>query len=274
MPKILTNMHINQYSLQFFEHNTIPRYVVIIKGAKLDSNVKDAILKYFQTEVKGRAHKTMILPLPTGRGEVSVEFKKLDAEDQDGWFRESYKDNSNAIRIAHGVTAAIVGQSETASLGSGKGMSQAEIYKDRVAIPSQQRWSAILKDILSRGRGLNLVCVVFAELDTRDHETKMRVLSGYFDRGIVTINQVRAAASLGSPIRGGDRAFIKVGNAIVFVDELPGMKSTLADPMEMAKINQEGKAKLQAGGDTAVNKPPKNAPVNDATTIVYRGAQV
>lgn len=272
LPKILTNMHINQYSLQFFEHNTIPRYVVIIKGAKLDTTVKDAILKYFQTEVKGRAHKTMIIPLPTGRGEVSVTFQKLDADNQDGWFRESYKDNSNSIRIAHGVTAAIVGQSETASLGSGKGMSQAEIYKDRVAIPSQQRWSGILKDVLTRGRGLNLICVVFAELDTRDHETKMRVLSGYFDRGVVTINQVRAAGGLGGPIKGGDRAFIKVGNAIVFIDEMPGMKSTLADPVALAKVSQDSKVKLQAGGDTG-NKPPMNAPVNDAIATVNRGPQ-
>lgn len=280
LPKILTNMHINQYSLQFFEHNTVPRYVVIIKGAKLDSTVKDAILKYFQTEVKGRAHKTMIIPLPTGRGEVNVEFKKLDADNQDGWFRESYKDNSNSIRIAHGVTAAIVGQSETASLGSGKGMSQAEIYKDRIVIPSQCKWAGILNDILNRGRGLTLVCVVFAEIDTRDHETKMRVMSGYFDRGIVTINQVRAASGLGAPIKGGNRAFIKVGNAILFVDEMEGMKSTLVNPMEMAKLNQENKAKnkqefgKQVGGDTSSNKPPMNAPENTAIDTVNRGPNV
>ena len=116
LPKILINMNINQYSLQFFEHNTVPRYAVIIKGAKLDETFKKTILSYFQTEVKGRAHKTMLLPLPTGKGDVSVEFKKLDADSQDGWFRESYKDNADSIRISHGVTAAVVGQSDSASL--------------------------------------------------------------------------------------------------------------------------------------------------------------
>jgi len=270
LPKILINLNINQYSLQFFEHNTIPRYVIIIKGAKLDNAVKDAILKYFQTEVKGRAHKTLILPLPTGRGNVEVVFQKLDADNQDGWFREQYKDNADSIRISHGVTAAIIGQSETASLGSGKGLSQAEIYKDRIVIPSQQRWSAILNNILSVGRGLHLICVVFEEIDTRDNETKMRVFSGYFDRGIVTINQVRAAGGLGSPIKGGDRAFIKVGNAILFVDEMDGMKSTLADPMELAKVNAE--AKQKAGGDFK-NKPPANAPENTAIQTIQRGPQ-
>ena len=270
LPKILINMNINQYSLQFFEHNTVPRYVIIIKGAKLDGPVKDAILKYFQTEVKGRAHKTLILPLPTGRGNIEVVFQKLDADNQDGWFREQYKDNGGSIRIAHGVPAAVIGESETASLGSGKGLSQAEIYKDRIVIPNQQKWSAILNSILSTGRGLHLICVVFEEIDTRDNETKMRVFSGYFDRGIVTINQVRAAGGLGSPIKGGDRAFIKVGNAILFVDEMIGMKSTLADPMELAKVNAE--AKQKAGGDFK-NKPPANAPENSATQVVQRGPQ-
>ncbi len=260
LPKILINMNINQYSLQFFEHNTVPRYAVIIKGAKLSEEVKNAILTYFQTEVKGRAHKTMILPLPTGKGEVSVEFKKLDADSQDGWFRESYKDNADSIRISHGVTAAVVGQSESASLGSGKGMSQAEIYKDRVAIPNQDRWASELVNLLRLGRGLTLVQVKFAELDTRDHETKMREFTGYLDRGVVSINQVRAACSLGGPIKGGNRPFIKVGNSLVFIDELEDMKSTLP-PVP----------KGQAGGDTRANIPPANAPENNAVTTVQRG---
>lgn len=247
LPKILTNMHINQYALQFFEHNTVPRYVVIIKGAKLDDAVKTAILKYFQSEVRGRAHKTLVMPLPTGRGNVDVIFQKLDADNQDGWFRESYKDNANSIRISHGVTAAIVGQSETASLGSGKGLSQAEIYKDRVVTPSQQKWQKVIKDILAKGRGLTLVCFEFEEIDTRDHETRMRILTGYGDRGILTINEIRAQGGIGGPIKGGDRAFIKVGNALVFVDEMPGMTSTLANPMELAKIQADTKAKQQAG---------------------------
>lgn len=273
LPKILINMNINQYALQFFEHNTVPRYVIIIKGAKLDSDVKDAILNYFQTEVKGRAHKTLILPLPTGRGNVEVTFQKLDADNQDGWFRETYKDNANSIRIAHGVTAAIIGQSETASLGSGKGLSQAEIYKDRVVVPNQQKWSSILNGILSTGRGLNLVCVVFAEIDTRDHESKMRVWTGHQDRGTVSINEVRAACGLGGPITGGDRPFIKIGNAILFVDEIVGMKSTIVNPLEMAKLQVEAKAKLQAGGDNRGNKPPEKAPENTAIQTVDRGAQ-
>lgn len=260
LPKILINMNINQYALQFFEHNTVPRYVVVIKGAKLDAQVKDTILKYFQTEVKGRAHKTLVMPLPTGRGEVSVTFQKLDADNQDGWFRESYKDNADSIRIAQGVTAAIVGQSENASLGSGKGLSQAEIYKDRVAVPNQQRWAAILKSILSVGRGLSLVCVVFDELDTRDHESKMRVYTGWFDRGIVSINQVRAACSLGAPISGGDRPFIKVGNSILFVDDLKELKS---GPVGAPS----------AGGDTRSNIPVKPGAGNTAISVVTRGAQ-
>ena len=273
LPKILINLNINQYALQFFEHNTVPRYVIIIKGAKLDSDVKDTILKYFQTEVKGRAHKTLILPLPTGRGNIEVTFQKLDADNQDGWFRETYKDNANSIRIAHGVTAAIIGQSETASLGSGKGLSQAEIYKDRVAVPNQEKWSKVLNTVLGVGRGLHLVCVVFAEIDTRDHESKMRVWTGHQDRGTVSINQVRAACGLGGPITGGDRPFVKIGNAILFIDEIPGMKSTIVNPLEMVKIQAEAKAKLQAGGDNRGNKPPQNASENTAIQTVDRGAQ-
>ena len=50
--------------LQFFEHNTVPRYAVVIEGAKLAKDVKDAIMQYFGQHVKGKAHKTLIIPVP------------------------------------------------------------------------------------------------------------------------------------------------------------------------------------------------------------------
>ena len=139
-------------------------------------------------------------------------------------------------------------------------MSQAEIYKDRVAIPNQDRWSSELENLLRLGRGITLVQVIFAELDTRDHETKMREFCGYLDRGVVSINQTRAACNLGGPIKGGNRPFIKLGNAILFIDEMEDMKSTI-------QLVPKG----QAGGDTRSNIPPANAPENNAATTVQRG---
>jgi hypothetical protein len=217
---LLANVHIRDYLLQFFEHNTVPRYAVIIEGARLSESVKKAITSYFGTHVKGKAHKTLIIPIPAMRGEVNVRFEKLDADTKEGSFQDTKKNNAQSIMTAHGVSPAIIGIAESSELGSGKGLSQAEIYKDRIVTPSQRYWARKLNKLLKIGLGVHLIALKFNPLDIRDMEAEQRVLAGYMDRGCMTINQVRKKAGLGEPIPGGDRAFIQTPAGLMFVDEM------------------------------------------------------
>lgn len=217
---LLANVHIRDYLLQFFEHNTVPRYAIIIEGARLSEPVKKAITSYFGTHVKGKAHKTLIIPIPAMRGEVRVRFERLDADAQEGSFQDTKKNNSQSIMTAHGVSPAIIGIAEAANLGSGKGLSQAEIYKDRIVTPSQRYWARKLNRLFKTGLGVQLVALKFNPLDIRDMEAEMKVLTGYMGTGNLTINQVRKKAGLGPPIPGGDRAFIILPTGIMFVDEM------------------------------------------------------
>lgn len=221
---ILANASIRKYLLQFFDHNTVPRYVVVVKGAKLNSEVKTAILNYFSTDVRGRAHKTMVLPIPSGRGNVEVTFEKLDSDPQDGWFRRTAEDNSHNIRIAHGVPTSVATFSDPSGMGSGKGLAQAEIYKDRTVTPGQHLWSEVMNKIFELGLGILTVRLAFDELDTRDKEAQMRISTQYLDRAVNTINETRAERNL-PPIKGGDRAFIKTNKGILFLDEISTLTS-------------------------------------------------
>ena len=161
---VLANVHIRDFQLQYFEHNTVPRYAVIIEGAKLAEPVKKAITEYFGSHVKGKAHKTLIIPIPAMRGEVKVRFEKLDADVKESSFLESRKTNAQAIMAAHGVSPAIIGISEHSELGSGKGLSQAEIYKDRIVTPSQRRWEKCLNRLFRLGLGVQLIALKFNPL--------------------------------------------------------------------------------------------------------------
>lgn len=217
------NLYIRDFFIQFFQHNTVPRYAVIIKGATLDSKVKAELIKYFRDNVKGKHHKTIILPLPS-IGKVEVEFKKLDADEREGSYRGTRKDNDSAIMTAHGVPAAILGISDTASLGSGKGTSQVKVYVNRVITPLQGVWQRSLNCIFQLGLGTTLAGIFFDPLDLDDYESQMRAHCGYLDRGVFDINEVRDELGYG-PIASGNRAFIK-GNQITFVDEMEKMKSS------------------------------------------------
>lgn len=218
---VLGNVYIRDYMLQFFEHNTIPQYAVIIEGAKVAEPVKKMIQEYFSQEVKGQAHKTLIIPLPATGGEVRVRFEKLAEGKQEGSFQDVRKNNQQGILTAHGVSPAIIGINETASLGSGKGLSQAEIYKDRIVTPMQAKWERLLNRMFRLGLGATRVGIMFQRLDIRDLEHEMRVLTEYYKNGILTVNEVRKKALLGDSFEGGDRAFfIASGLNLLFVDEL------------------------------------------------------
>jgi len=275
---ILANINIRNYLLQFFEHNTVPRFVVIIKGARISSEVKEAILQYFQTHVRGRAHKTLVIPIPTGRGNVEVIFEKLDSDPKDGWFRESAKDSAHSIRMAHGVPASIAGFNDSASLGSGKGLAQAETYKDRVVTPAQNKWAEVVNHLFKVGLGIKLIHLVFNQMDTRDEEAEMRVLTTLQDRGNLSINEVRARLNY-PPIPGGNRAFIKgKSGEIIFINELENAKGALKLAEEQRKREEEGQKRVEnkqgeQGGDTRENIPPVNAPENSVDAVMRRGAE-
>ena len=229
---VLANIHIRDFQLQYFEHNTVPRYAVIIEGAKLAEPVKKAITEYFGTHIKGKAHKTLIIPIPAMRGEVKVRFEKLDAEVRESSFLDTRKSNSQSIMAAHGVSPAIIGIAEHSELGSGKGLSQAEIYKDRIVTPSQRRWETFLNRLFRLGLGTQLVALKFNPLDIRDRESEMAIYTGYLEKGTISINQVRKRVGLGDPVEGGDRPFYEGGQGVVFIDELTEQGSAEKQELE------------------------------------------
>jgi capsid portal protein len=221
---IENNIRIRDYLLQFFEHNTVPQYAVIIEGAKVADSVKQLIQKYFSQEIKGAAHKTLIIPIPSTGGEVKVKFEKLGADQREGSFQETRKNNQNNIMTAHGVSPAIIGIAEHSELGSGKGLSQAEIYKDRIVTPSQWRWSRILTRMFRLGLGVTRVELVFDPLDIRDFQSEALAHEKLVASGIETRNEARESMGIGDPTEGGDRLSISSApQALTFVDEMvPG----------------------------------------------------
>lgn len=268
---VLANIHIRDFTLQFFEHNTVPRYAVIIEGAKLAKDVKDAIMHYFSQHIKGKAHKTLIIPVPAMRGEVKIRFEKLAADAQEGSFQDTRKNNSQGIMTAHGVSPAIIGIAEAASLGSGKGLSQAEIYKDRIVTPSQRVWEHHLNRLIRLGLGTNLVSIKFNPLDIRDREAEKNVFTSYLDKGVMTINQVAKRLGL-APVSGGDRNFIMTGAGPIFVDDLVAESSADKQQLEdeIAGLKQEvidASPVVDNPDDSPVDQPiatPESLPLFDS----------
>ena len=215
------NLDIRDFFFQYFQHNAVPQYAVIVKGAHLKDDVKEMIQEYFATHVKGQAHSTLVIPIPASAGgDVEVKFERLSAETKEGSFQETKKNNQKDIIVAHGMTPAIIGIVEGSSLGAGKGTAQNEVYKNRVVVPRQEKWQKIITGIFQLGLGATKTTIEFDDLDIADKREQRENIVAYVQDGIMNRNEARKQAKLGPPIKGGERFVIIRGGTPIFVDEL------------------------------------------------------
>jgi capsid portal protein len=226
---LIVNCHIKEYVSQFFENNAIPRYMVILKGGKVDPEFHKVITEYFKNGIKGNAHQTAVLSLPgNATRQVELELIPLSTEHKEADFLETERHNSKKIQVAHGTPPAILGVAEHSELGSGKGLSQAELYKDRIVTPAQYFWQEKLYQLTSKGLGITNAYIGFTPLDIRDRYMQMQVLTGYLDRGIYDVNDCLEELDK-PPVSGGNVHFIKGSDKFIKIEDLEELESTVVE---------------------------------------------
>lgn len=232
---MLANSFIDSHIIQYFEHNCVPRYAVSITGANADKKLIDRISKFLSTEVKGNQHKTLVFAPKSGLGsKVEVKFIKLDADNKEQDFINSYKANAQRIMTANGLSPALLGIAENASIGSGRGSSQAENYKNLESLPSQLYAARRVNKLFRLGLGCKYARLEYDPLNIKDSEALARIIQILLVQGVISINEARNELGKG-PIRGGDEPFVRMkGASMVKVSDMPDMQSMVADMVQNA----------------------------------------
>ena len=245
IPSILNNVHIADYLSQFFENNCVPRYIVIIKAGRVSDKFKKTITDYFKKEVKGKYGSTMVLTLSNlGGKDVDIEFKRIDAEQKEADFLETKKANNQDVMVAHGIPPALLAIHETASLGSGKGNAQSELYKDRFVVPSQRFYSQRINKLFRLGLGVTNALLEFDPMDIKDALTTAQVLNLLLIQGVLTINEARSRLGL-EPIEGGDVPVVRVREgSFVRVSDIPNIQTKLKDEEFEVETSPEGEKQV------------------------------
>jgi len=224
---ILGNIECRDYNLQFFENNGVPHYAIIIKGADLDEDLEKVISTFFSQEIRGDAHKTLIIPINSQ--EVEVTFEKLSTDIKDASFRMYKADNRDEIIRSHRVPFSRMNVAIPGKLGGGgTSREESETYKKSVIAPKQIILEHRLNEtIIKQGFGIIDWVIQFEKLDSTDVETDMRINTNYVKSGIKNINEAREDCGL-EPVEGGDRLFINSATGMVFLDEVSTMASQTA----------------------------------------------
>jgi PBSX family phage portal protein len=245
---IIGDKFAKEYNIDYFENKAIPRYAIVIKGAKLSQKSKDQLVNYFRQEVKGKHHGTLIVPLPPSMGQDSdIRFEKLEAGVQDSSFDKYRKSNRDEILVGNRVPAPKVGVYDNANLAVSRDADKT--FKTQVVGPDQKiiekRINRIVKEYT------DLVNFRFETIDLIDDDLQSRINDRYLRTEVITPNEVRE--QMGVPQRTG-------GNEI-----LPFPSNVRMRQLDMDEKEKKEEAKKPPGApdgnDNAESgSPPKAGP--------------
>lgn len=190
---IIGDKFAKEYNIDYFENKAIPRYAIILKGAKLSNRSKQELVNYFKNEVKGRNHGTLIIPIPASIGsDTDIKFEKLEAGVQDASFDKYRKSNRDEILVANRVPAPKVGVYDNANLAVSRDADKT--FKMQVIGPDQ----AVIEKKLNRiiGEFTDLLHIKLKKIDLMDEEMESRIYDRYLRTEVVSPNEVRAKVGL------------------------------------------------------------------------------
>ena len=193
----------SRFNLDYFENKAVPRYVIVIKGGRLSANSERQILEFFQTNLKGKNHRTLYVPLPADEEGKKAEFKMepVEAGTQDSSFNNYRKGNLYEILMAHRVPVGKVTQAEGSSLAASRDADKT--FKEQVCRPEQRIFERKLNKILREMT--DIFEIKLNELTLTDEDTMSKIDERYLRWGVIVPNEVRARWGW-TGIKDGDNA--------------------------------------------------------------------
>lgn len=193
-----------RFNLDYFENKAVPRYAIILKGAKLGTQAEQQLLSFFETGLKGQNHRSIYIPLPgdTLENKIDLKLEAIEAGIQDSSFNNYRSANLSDILMAHRVPVTKISVSENASLSVAKDADKT--FKEQVCAPEQNVFEQKLnRPIHELTDKLDLS---LNEMTLTDENTQSQIEERRRKTGIETANEQRLKRG-DTAIEGGDELF-------------------------------------------------------------------
>jgi len=195
----------SRYNLDYFENKAVPRYIITVKGARLNADAERKLLEFFQIGLKGKNHRTLYIPLPADGENSRVEFdmKPVEAGQQESSFQNYAIENRDRILIAHRTPLSKIGHGTPSPLDD-------KIFKEQVTRPAQDSLEIQINKIIKEFT--DMFSFKFEELTLTDELSQAQIDQIYLTTQVVKPNEIRMRMGL-NPIDSGDEVFDPAGDA-------------------------------------------------------------
>lgn len=237
----------SRFNLDYFEHKAVPRYIVVVKNAKLSAESEKKLVNFLQTGLKGQHHRTIYVPLPADTEGKQVEFKlePVEASITDASFTKYKEINRDEIMMAHRVPLSQVGMTKGAGVGGAR--DSARMFKEQVCRPIQDIVEKRLQPLFKEKT--NAFHFRLIELTLTDEETSSRIRERELRWDVITPNEVRDMKGM-PPLDGGDE---RVG--LMSQSSARANRQSNSPPVESANNSRETdqRASDESGGPNQTN---------------------
>lgn len=191
-----------RFNLDYFEHKAVPRYVIVSKGAELTARSEKRIHEFFLSNLKGKNHRTLYIPLPADseNSKVAFEIKPVEAGIQDASFINYRHLNRDEILMAHRVPITKVSIGDDVPLAAARDADKT--FKETVARPEQDRLEKRINRIIAEKT--DMFILKLNEMTLTDEDTQSSIDERNQRNGIETINEIRARHGRG-PVEWGNQ---------------------------------------------------------------------
>lgn len=185
-----------KFNLDYFENKATPRYIFWLKGAKMSPAAEQRLFEFFQGNLRGANHRTVIIPIPgdTETNKVEMKMEPIETDIQDASFEKYKKMNNSEILMAHRMPASKIGSSDNVSLAAAREYDRT--FKEQVCRPAQDALEKRINQIVAEKT--DSFKLQFNELTMTDEETQSKIDERYLRMKVIVPNEVRTRLNLSS----------------------------------------------------------------------------
>ena len=196
------NEFASRFNLEYFENKAVPRYIFWLKGAKMSRTAEERLFEFFQGNLRGQSHRTVVIPLPSDTPDNKVEMKMepIETNIQDSSFNNYKKMNKDEILMAHRVPASKVGAAEGIGLAAAREADRT--FKEQVCRPAQDSLEKKINKIVAEKT--DAFRFEFNELTLTDEETRSKIDERYLRMQVIMPNEVRERLGMSSLPQGDE----------------------------------------------------------------------
>ncbi len=183
----------SEYNVNFFEHNAVPRMAIIVEGGQMTKDLLRQVRQFMEAEIKGQAHKTLILDVPGN--DVRVRLEPLcQIKSEDAGFLGYRKANRDEILMVHRVPPSKITIVENANLANSK--DQDKTFREQVIKPEQRRIEFQINRLIREQMGIGDWRFSFRETDLSEEREQAEVAKLYTEMNVWTSDEIRAQQGL------------------------------------------------------------------------------